>query len=431
MERTSFKKIIPAVTLGIVAAGALTMGACSFGGGTSEPEEQTSETSAQVTTAGSDVTTENAGTDKETETTTTTVETTTTTVSQEEKKNKEIEDKISSMTMEEKVAQMFAVMPEAISDASPVTEGYELKEGLYEYPLGGILLMGPNIINEDQTRGLIRDIQTYSKDRIGIPLFTFVDEEGGTVKRVSGTIEGVPYLKSAEEMTADGDDIYTVGKTVGSYLSDLGFNVDFAPVADVVSETSAGVINGRSFSSDPKVVAKAVTDFAKGLESEHVYGTFKHFPGHGPTRSDTHNGSAYVDKSLEELESWDLVPFQAAIDNGAKFIMISHHSVNAIDPEGTPATLSKKVITDLLKNKMGYDGIVVSDALNMGAIADYYGAGEAALMAVDAGADILLEPADFYTAYNAVVNAVESGDIKEERIDESVRKILEVKGEMN
>lgn len=430
MEKAKNKKLIPLVTTGVVVVGTMILGGCSFGGTTPVSENQVSEIDGDVSTVESNETTDDTETVKQTDTTSTTVETTTTTVSVEEKRNKEIEEKLASMTTEEKVAQMFVVMPEAISDASPVTEGYELKEGLYEYPLGGILLMGQNIINKSQTKELIKDVQMYSEDRIGIPLLMCVDEEGGPVKRVSGTIEGVPELKSAEEMFADGDDIYTVGKTVGGYLSELGFNVDFAPVADVVSASSAGVINGRSFSDQPKEVAKAVKDFANGLESENVYATFKHFPGHGPTRSDTHNGSAYVDKSMDELESWDLVPFQEAIDGGAKFIMISHHTVNVIDPDGTPATLSKTVITDLLKKKMGYEGIVVSDALNMGAISDYYGSDEAALMAVDAGADILLEPSDFYTAYDAVVNAVENGKIKEERIDESVRKILEVKAEL-
>ena len=390
--------------------------------GTTTAEVTTTAQTASVTTSSSETSaavTESTGTSKSTETAASD--------SSDGKTDRLIAEKLSDMSIEEKLAQMFAVMPEAISDASPVTDGYELKDGLYEYPLGGILLMGQNIVSEDQTRSLIRDIQSYSEDRIGVPLFTFVDEEGGPVRRVSGRIDGIPYLKSAQEMTEDGDDIYTVGKTVGAYLSDMGFNVDFAPVADVVSESSAGVINGRSFSSDPQVVAKAVTDFAKGLESEKVYGTFKHFPGHGPTRSDTHNGSAYVDKTIDELESWDLVPFQAAIDSGAKFIMISHHTVNSIDPEGTPATLSKAVITDLLKNKMGYDGIVVTDALNMGAITDHYSPAEAALMAVKAGADIILEPSDFTSAYDAVLNAVESGEISEARIDESVGKILELK----
>lgn len=351
-------------------------------------------------------------------------ETTETTVSEADQA---IEDKLTSMTIEEKVAQMFAVMPETVSDASPVTSGYELKEGLYEYPLGGILFMKQNIVSSEQTKEMINNVQAYSEDRIGLPLFVFVDEEGGTVRRVSGNLEGIPYLKGAEEMYADGDDIYQTGKMVGAYLSDLGFNVDFAPVADVVSDLSADVINGRSFSSDPEAVAKAVTDFAAGLESEGVYGTFKHFPGHGPTTTDTHKGSAYVGKTLKELEEWDLIPFQRAVDNGAKFIMISHHCVNATDPDGTPATLSKAVITDLLRDKMGYKGIVVSDALNMGAIADYYTPAEAALMAVNAGADILLEPKDFYSAYDAVLAAVQNGDISEDRIDESVRRILGVK----
>jgi len=337
------------------------------------------------------------------------------------------ETKLAEMSLEEKVAQMFAVMPEAISYSSPVTRGEELQEGINEYPLGGILFMGPNIISQEQIKELIENVQTYSEDRIGLPMFTFVDEEGGSVRRVSGKVEGISALKSAAEMAAEGDDIYQTGKRAGSYLSDLGFNVDFAPVADVVSEDSSLVIEDRSFGSDPYKVAECVTDFAKGLKEEGVMSTFKHFPGHGPTATDTHNDSAYIYKSVEELEAWDLIPFQAAIDEDAEFIMISHAAVNALDSDGTPATLSKAVITGLLKDRMGYEGIVVTDALNMGAIADHYSASEAALMAVEAGADILLEPSDFAVAYNAVLEAVKSGEISETRIDESVGKILGVK----
>ena len=337
------------------------------------------------------------------------------------------ETKLAEMSLEEKVAQMFAVMPEAISYSSPVTRGEELQEGINEYPLGGILFMGPNIISQEQIKELIENVQTYSEDRIGLPMFTFVDEEGGSVRRVSGKVEGISALKSAAEMAAEGDDIYQTGKRAGSYLSDLGFNVDFAPVADVVSEDSSLVIEDRSFGSDPYKVAECVTDFAKGLKEQGVMSTFKHFPGHGPTATDTHNDSAYIYKSVEELEAWDLIPFQAAIDEDAEFIMISHAAVNALDSDGTPATLSKAVITGLLKDRMGYEGIVVTDALNMGAIADHYSASEAALMAVEAGADILLEPSDFATAYNAVLEAVKSGEISETRVDESVGKIIGLK----
>ena len=336
-------------------------------------------------------------------------------------------EKLAMMSIEEKVAQMFAVMPEAISYSSPVTRGEELQEGINEYPLGGILLMGPNIISQEQIKELIENVQAYSEDRIGLPMFTFVDEEGGSVRRVSGKVEGISALKSAAEMAAEGDDIYQTGKRAGSYLSDLGFNVDFAPVADVVSEDSSLVIEDRSFGNDPYKVAECVTDFAKGLKEEGVMSTFKHFPGHGPTATDTHNDSAYIYKSVEELEAWDLIPFQAAIDEDAEFIMISHAAVNALDSDGTPATLSKAVITGLLKDRMGYEGIVVTDALNMGAIADHYSAPEAALMAVEAGADILLEPSDFAIAYNAVLEAVKSGEISETRVDESVGKIIGLK----
>ena len=227
--------------------------------------------------------------------------------------------------------------------------------------------------------------------------------------------------------TGDPEEARQIGDEMGKYLSDLGFNVDFAPVADVLSNPENGVVKYRAFSSDPETVAAMTAAFTQGLEAHGVLASYKHFPGHGNTAEDSHLGFAESDADLETLRGRELIPFADGIGNGISMIMAGHISLPEVTDSERPASLSRRVITELLREEMGFDGLVITDALNMGAIADNYTSGEAAVMALEAGVDLLLMPSSFSAAYDAVLEAVSDGTLPEERIDASLRRILRVK----
>ncbi|MBQ6586074.1 MAG: glycoside hydrolase family 3 protein [Coriobacteriales bacterium] len=341
------------------------------------------------------------------------------------------QQKLESMTLEQKVAQLFIIRPEQIVDVKTVTAaGEATQKALQENPVGGICYFGKNLEDPDQTREMLANVQRYSMESSGIPLFLCVDEEGGAVARVSGNRHfGIINPGDMSELGATGNvaGARETGERMGAYLADLGFNVDFAPVADVWSNPANTVVATRSFGSDPQLVAQMALALGQGLESKGVTAVYKHFPGHGSTVQDSHDGYALVDKSLAELQECDLVPFQAAIDDGAGWIMVGHLSVPQITGDDTPASLSYAVCTKLLREQMGFKGIIVTDGLDMGAIVNMYGSGEAAVLALEAGVDVLLLPADYYEAYEAVLEAVRSGRISEQRLDESILRILEAK----
>lgn len=225
----------------------------------------------------------------------------------------------------------------------------------------------------------------------------------------------------------DTEVIHTAASTIGTYLSDLGFNVDFAPDTDVITNEANQVIGDRSFGSDPSVVADMAWAYRKGLHEHGILACYKHFPGHGGTIEDSHNGYAYSYKTLEELKEIELVPFQSGCDKGIDFIMVSHVSTPNITGSDIPATLSRQIVTDLLRQEMGYQGIIITDSLNMGAVSEHYSPQEAAVMAVQAGCDMLLMSDYFEPSYSAVLDAVADGRIREEDIDASVSRIIEAK----
>ena len=243
---------------------------------------------------------------------------------------------------------------------------------------------------------------------------------------------GVEKIGNMSDVGSRGDtqEAYEVGSTIGAYLSDLGFNMDAAPDTDVLTNPDNQVVKYRSFSSDPQLVTEMAASELRGLNEQGIIGMYKHFPGHGGTTDDSHEGYAYVDDTLEELKSGAFVPFQDGIDNGIQVIMVSHISCPNVTGDNTPATLSKMMITDILRNNMGFDGMVITDAMNMGAITARYSSSEAAVAALNAGVDMLLMPEDFQSAYQGVLDAVKDGTVSEERIDESVQRILELKLEM-
>lgn len=342
---------------------------------------------------------------------------------------------IRDLSLEEKIWQMFIVSPEALTGVSSVTmAGPATKEAFDRCPVGGLIYMEPNLQSVDQITSMLSQVSQYSMERTGLPPFLCVDEEGGTVRRISGRIAeawipDIPDMWSVGQ-NGDAEGAEELGTSIGTYLERLGFNVDFAPDADVVPDPSASAIGTRSFGPDPQTDADMVEAVVKGIQSRKVSATLKHFPGHGAADGDTHAGFVSSDKTLDELRKEDLVPFQAGIDAGVRFVMAGHISYPNVTEDDLPASLSKTFLTDVLREEMGFRGLVVTDSLAMGAIVDSYGSADAAVMAVEAGADLILMPADMQAAYDGVLTAVKSGRITEERIDESVSRIIELKKNM-
>ena len=349
-------------------------------------------------------------------------------------KTDKVQQIVDSMSLEEKVAQLFLVQPEAIVDIGTATAaGDATKQAINKTPVGGFVYFSDNLQSEQQVQDMLRNVQKYSEDRIGLPAFLSVDEEGGTVARVASTGRfDVTDVGDMAKIGASGDvqQARQAGETIGSYLSELGFNLDFAPDADVLTNPDNTVVKKRSFGSDPRVVSDMSLAVAQGLAQHQVYSVYKHFPGHGATAGDTHQGYAYTDKTLDELKQSELIPFENAIQNNAAVIMAAHISAPRVTGDDTPASLSKTMITDILRGQMGYDGIVVTDAMNMGAVTEQYTSAQAAVKALQAGADLVLMPEDFQEAYQGVLDAVKDGTLTEQRINESVTRIVKVKVHM-
>ena len=349
-------------------------------------------------------------------------------LSEEQKTEELIEEYLSNMPLEDKVSQLFFVQPEALTGVDTAVQASDMtKEALQEYAVGGIVMFSKNIQDRDQICAMLANLQAYSK----YPLFLGVDEEGGSlVARVanSGTIS-VPTFPNMMEIgnTGNPEEAYEVGRTIGTYLKDLGFNLDFAPIADVLVNPENQVIGERAFGSDAELVAKMVKRVVEGLQEQEVSAVLKHFPGHGGTEADSHEGTAILNRTLEELRSEEFLPFQSGIEAGADMIMVGHISVPEVTGDDTPATLSETVITDLLRNELGFDGIIITDSMSMGAIVDHYGPGEAAVQVIRAGGDMILMPQDFVEARQAVLEVVYQQEITEERINESLRRIYRIK----
>ena len=355
-------------------------------------------------------------------------------VAQEEEtktQDSEIDQKLEELTLQEKVAQMFMITPDALTGVQGTWNPGEVTETAYkERPVGGLIMMENNLVSQDQIKTWNDTITGFSKEVVGVEPFLSVDEEGGTVARIAGNAAlGIENVGNMSEIGASGDSqkAYDAGETIGTYLKELGFNMDFAPMADVWTNQENTVAQYRAFGSDPETVSEMVSEAIKGLHSQGIYTVAKHFPGHGGTSGDSHEGTVYLNSTKEELESCEFLPFQAAIDADTEFVMVGHISLPNILEDDTPASLSEEVVTEMLRNDLGFDGIVITDAMNMGAITNNYTSAEAAVQAVQAGVDMILMPQDFEDAYQGILSAVNSGTISEDRIDESVRRILEVK----
>lgn len=331
---------------------------------------------------------------------------------------------IEVMPLEDKVAGLFIVTPESITGVSTAIQAGEgTQKALAEYAVGGIVYFSKNIQSEEQIRQMIENTQLYTR----YPLFIAVDEEGGSVSRVADAGIGTRVdTAQAIGQTGDANNAYQAGSTIGGTLSGLGFNLDFAPVADLNSVEN-GVLGSRAYGSDAATVSPFVTSMMQGLADQKVTACLKHFPGIGSTTQDTHDGMASTDRSLEDFRANEFAVFQAGIDAGADMIMVGHISAPALTGDNTPCSMSSAVVTDILRNEMDFKGVIISDALNMSAISEYYESDVAAITALRAGCDMLLMPEDFEKAYNGVLQAVQDGTISEERINDSLRRIYRIK----
>lgn len=330
------------------------------------------------------------------------------------------EELLAGMDLWEKVCQLFVVHPSAIT--SNVTQaGEEMKKGLAAWPVGGLLLDRSNMVSQEQVRAMLDESQGYSK----IPLITACDEEGGRVNRLMETV-GTTWVGPMLDYKDQGPETAAENaRTIAADLVRCGFNMDFAPVADVWSNPDNTVIGNRAYSDDFSQAAGLVAAAVEGFHEGGTACTLKHFPGHGDTSADSHYGSVYVRKTLEELRQAELLPFRSGIEAGADAVMMGHLIVEEIDPQ--PALLSYKVVTELLREELGFSGVVITDGLEMQAMTDHYSSGEIAVGAVLAGVDILLCPVDLKEAAEALVQAAEDGTISMERLDESVLRVLRLK----
>ena len=331
------------------------------------------------------------------------------------------EELLSGMTLREKLCQLMIVRPEVLTGESPVTAaGETTRLALETYPVGGLIYSVDNLVTQEQTREMITNTQSYSK----LPLFISADEEGGNVGRLMYKL-GTTWVNSMYSYKDQGaDTAYSNAKTIGTDMVSCLFNTDFAPVADVWTNPDNTVIGDRAYSDDFEQAAELVASAVRGFTDAGVICCLKHFPGHGDTSTDTHEGAAVVSKSLDELRAGEFLPFVSGIEAGADMVMIGHITVTSVDPE--PATISKAIITDVLRGELGWDGVVISDSLDMGALAGYDN-GEVCVKFLEAGGDILLGIPDIETALTALEAAVTDGRLTESRIDESVQRVLELK----
>lgn len=331
---------------------------------------------------------------------------------------------IEAMSLEDKVAGLFIVTPESITGATTVVQAGEgTRDALAQFAVGGLVYFAKNIQSEEQLKEMLANTKQYAN----YPVFLAVDEEGGSVARVASVGLG-PEVDAAEDIGATGDtqNAYNAGAAIGSALSGLGFNLDFAPVADLAN-VEGSIMEGRSYGADAGTVSGYVAAMVKGLEEQNVTACLKHFPGIGSSTQDTHDGMASSDRTEEQFRAEELAVFRAGIDAGAQMVMVGHMSAPGLTGDNEPCIFSRHLLTDILREEMGYDGVIITDALNMSAISEYYGADEAAIMAVLAGCDMLLMPEDFEKAYNGILQAVADGNISEERIDDSLRRIYRIK----
>lgn len=335
----------------------------------------------------------------------------------------EISEKISKMSLDEKIGQMLMVG----IDGTEVDDDF--KEFAEEYKFGTVILFGKNITSAEQLVNLTNSIKSTAGD---IPYIIGMDEEGGLVTRLPDDVLSMPAALTIAG-SEDTEYCYNAGYQIGTQITSFGLHTGFSPVLDIWSNPDNTVIGNRAYGKTSDDVCKYGIADMLGLKATGAIPVAKHFPGHGDTETDSHYGLPLVTKTKEELWQSELLPFKSAIENGVPMIMAAHILCTELD-ENYPASMSKNIITDLLRDEMGFEGVVITDDLTMGAISESYSFGDAAVLSINAGCDILsicFGEDNVKQAVKAIKEAVENGDITEERIDESVRRILKLKEDYN
>ncbi len=332
-----------------------------------------------------------------------------------------IDEMIAQMTLEEKVGQLLIIGVEGKSFSG------EMDNLIRNYHVGGVILMGENISTTAKMLQLINDIKKANEPN-KIPLFLSVDEEGGRVSRLP---TGIPKLPPSAQIGKQNDETlsYDVGRYLAEVLHEFGYNMNFAPVLDVNSNPENPVIGNRSLGANPERVAKLGVSTMRGMMDNGIISVVKHFPGHGDTVVDSHKAMPKVEATLERLRNVEFVPFRKAIEEGVDAVMVAHILFPVLDTD-YPATMSKAIITGLLRNEMQFDGVIITDDLAMGAIVNEYTVPEAAVQSFIAGSDLLLIVSDYENqvlTVKSLVTAFEAGEIPEERLNESVKRILTLK----
>ena len=349
---------------------------------------------------------------------------------------------LTSLSLRQKVGQLFIIRPEYLDTTLAPQQIFEgkisgtrritpaMQDFYSQYPAGGIVLFYRNIEDETQLTLFTKEIHSLGPN---YPLIC-IDEEGGRVARIANNDSfNVPKYQSMQAIGDSGDPALALecGSTIGTYLRRYGIDIDFAPVADVNSNPDNTVIGDRSFSSNPLIAGNMCSAFLTGLEQTGVAGCLKHFPGHGDTSTDSHLGYVELNKTRGELEQTELLPFKISIQNGAELIMSAHISVPKVTGSTEPCSLSYTMLTKILREELGYNGIIITDALEMRAVSSSYDSAQACIKALEAGADILLMPFDYVQAFEGVLAAVEDGRISEERLDQSLERITALKNKIH
>lgn len=344
-----------------------------------------------------------------------------------------VSEVLDQMTLEQKIGQLFIVSTDSLDFNAETKMTDQMKENIEKYQPGGVIFFSFNLTtkhnvnnNRKKLKRFIRKMQKYSE----VPMFISVDEEGGTVARIANSdAMGTTKFPAMSEIGATGDSrqAYNVGATIGREIAELGFNLDFAPVADISTNADNTEIGSRSFGGDADLVSDMVSQEVRGLQDNGVSATLKHFPGQGDSGDDTHKGFVNLNVTIDRLRDVEFGPFKAGIAAGTDMVMMSHVAVRNITQNEVPASLSSLMVTDILREELQFDNVIITDAMNMKIITKFYDAGEAAVMAIEAGNDMILMPDDFVSAYEAVYEAVQDGTLTERQINQAVSRILTVK----
>ncbi|KAB8126087.1 beta-N-acetylhexosaminidase [Gracilibacillus oryzae] len=333
----------------------------------------------------------------------------------------DITEMIANMSLEEKIGQMI------IGAVSGTTMNANSRSLIKDYKIGGFIFYSNNLETPEQTITLLNQIKAENEQN-RLPLFLSVDQEGGRISRLPGNLIPFPTNQKIGEIN-NAAFSYDIGTLLAKELKAFGFNLDFAPVLDVNSNPNNPIIGDRSFGNNPQIVSELGIQTMKGIQSQNVIPVIKHFPGHGDTSVDSHLQLPEVNKSLAELKQLELVPFERAIKEGADVVMIAHILLPEIDSE-FPSSMSQKVITDILRKQLQFNGVIMTDDMKMKAIADNFSIGKAAVQSVKAGNEIILIAHDYDVVVEVMEQlkaSVQNGEISEERINSSVRRIIQLK----